>query len=414
MWRNTTKDPVRRRALLWRLAFAVLIAALILGAYFFGRSQSLAGLDPEDQDSVELYAEALNLVENDYVDQKAVDPDKQTYGAIKGMLDTLGDEGHTRFLTPEEAEDNSQNLSGKYVGIGVTLENKEGRAVVAAPIDGSPAAEAGIEPEDVLLSVNGEIVEGQEISKIAEQVRGPEGTEVELTVLRGEEEKSFTLKRAEVNLPVVSWAMVPGTDTADLRLTSFSSDSAGELRKAIDEARQAGAERFVLDLRNNPGGALDQAVEMAGFFLKPGSPVYLRQDASGDRKEVPVPNDAEPVDLPLTVLVNEGSASSSEILAGALRDNDRAELVGTQTFGTGTVLARKKLDDGSEILLGIAEWLTPDGDFIRESGIEPGVVVEMPEGESSLVPRTLEDLSQQEVRDRDSQLARALEVVRGE
>ncbi len=414
MWRNTTKDPVRRRALLWRLAFAVLIAALILGAYFFGRSQSLAGLDPEDQDSVELYAEALNLVENDYVDQKAVDPDKQTYGAIKGMLDTLGDEGHTRFLTPEEAEDNSQNLSGKYVGIGVTLENKEGRAVVAAPIDGSPAAEAGIEPEDVLLSVNGESVEGQEISRIAEQVRGPEGTEVELTMLRGEEEQSFTLERAEVNLPVVSWAMVPGTDTADLRLTSFSSDSAGELRKAIDEARQAGAERFVLDLRNNPGGALDQAVEMAGFFLKPGSPVYLRQDASGDRKEVPVPNDAEPVDLPLTVLVNEGSASSSEILAGALRDNGRAELVGTQTFGTGTVLARKKLDDGSEILLGIAEWLTPDGDFIRESGIEPGVVVEMPEGESSLVPRTLEDLSQQEVRDRDSQLARALEVVRGE
>ena len=414
MWRNTAKDPVRRRALLWRLALAVLVVGLILGAYLFGRSQSLAGLDPADQDSVELYAEALNLVENDYVDQEAVNSEEQTYGAIQGMLDTLGDEGHTRFLTPEEAEDNSQNLSGKYVGIGVTLENKEGRAVVAAPIDGSPAAEAGIEPEDVLLSVNGESVEGQEISRIAERVRGPEGTEVELTMLRGDEEQSFTLERAEVDLPVVSWAMVPGTDTADLRLTSFSSDSAGELRDAIDEARQAGAERFVLDLRNNPGGALDQAVEMAGFFLEPGSPVYLRQGASGDREEVTVPDDAEPVDLPLTVLVNEGSASSSEILAGALRDNGRAELVGTQTFGTGTVLARKKLDDGSEILLGIAEWLTPDGDFIRESGIEPGIVVEMPEGESSLVPRTLEDLSQQEVLDRDSQLARALEVVRGE
>ncbi|MDQ3862854.1 MAG: S41 family peptidase, partial [Actinomycetota bacterium] len=355
-----------------------------------------------------LYAQALDIVRDDYVDQGAVDPEKQTYAAIEGMLDSLGDEGHTRFLTPEEREQNREGLSGTYVGIGVQLEDKEDEVLVAAPIEGSPAEEAGVESGDVVVAVNGESVRGEDISEVVQKVKGPEGSRVRLTVLRDGEERVFDLERAEIQVPVVSWTLVPGTDVADVRLASFSNDSAKEVREAFEEARVAGARRFILDLRSNPGGRLDQAVEIAGDFLQPGSVVYIRKDASGEREEIKVEGGAEPIDAPLVVLVNGGSASSSEILAGALRDNDRATVIGETTFGTGTVLSEFTLKDGSAILLGVAEWLTPNGDFIRETGIVPDVKVALDEGDEPLTPSEIRDLPEEEILKSDAQLARAL------
>lgn len=394
------------------LALVFLVLAVALGAYLFGRSQSPASLSEADQESLRLYAEALDYVQDDYVDQEAVKPRQQTYAAIEGMLDSLGDEGHTRFLTPEERRQNRRGLSGTYVGVGIQLEGEDGSAVVKAPIEGSPAERAGVQTGDVIIAVDGNGVRNQEISEIAERVRGPEGTEVELTVLRDEEERDFTLERAEIESPVVSWSMIPDSDVAQVRLASFTNDSAGELEGAFEEARDAGAERFILDLRNNPGGRLDQAVKIAGQFLEPDSVVYLRKDASGDREEVRVSGGAEPTDAPMTVLVNNGSASSSEILAGALRDNDRAPVIGTTTFGTGTVLKEFALEDGSSILLGIAEWLTPDGDFIRNSGIDPEIEVEIGEDGEAVFPPDTDDLSQEQMLERDAQLRRAFEEVR--
>lgn len=392
------------------LALVAIILATAAAAYFYGRSESPAALGTEDQESLELYAEALNYVQNDYVDQEAVEPRQQTYAAIEGMLDSLGDEGHTRFLTPEEREQNRRGLSGTYVGVGVQLETKNDEAVVAAPIEGSPAEQAGVQSGDIIIAVNGNGVQGDEISKIAERVRGPEGTEVEITVLRDGEERGFTLERAEIQSPVASWNVIPGTDVAQVRLASFTNDSAEKLEEAFAEARDAGAERFILDLRNNPGGKLNQATDIAGQFLESGSVIYLREDASGERTEVEVSRGADPTEAPLAVLVNNGSASSSEIIAGALRDNERAPVIGTTTFGTGTVLKEFTLDDGSSILLGIAEWLTPDGDFIRDSGIDPGIEVEL-EGAEPLTPSEAEGLSRQEILERDPQLRRAFEEV---
>lgn len=398
------------------LLLAVLLAATALGSFYLGRSQSPASLGEEDRESLALYAEALDTVRDDYVDQEALDPEKQTYGAIEGMLDTLGDKGHTRFLTPEEREQNEEGLSGTYVGIGVQLEAERDEVVVATPIEDSPADRAGIRPGDVLVAVNGESVRGKDISEIVERVKGPEGTAVKLTVLRGEEERKFDLRRAEIRSPVVSWALIGDTDVAHVFLSSFSDDSARELREAFDEARAAGARRFVLDLRNNPGGRLDQAVEMAGYFLEPGSVVYLRKEASGGREEVKISETGGPglADAPLAVLVNKGSASSSEILAGALRDNDRATVIGETTFGTGTVLSEFVLKDGSSILLGVAEWLTPGGDFIRETGIEPDVKVKLEEGTEPLSPQDARDLSREEALARDAQLRRAFENLQGQ
>lgn len=393
------------------LALTLVILLTAVGAFFAGRSQSPANLSERDRESLELYAEALDVVRDDYVDQESVDSVRQTYGAIEGMLDSLGDEGHTRFLTPKERERNRQGLSGTYVGIGIQLEGKGDSVVVSSPIESSPAEEAGIETGDVVVAVDGRDVRGEDLSKIAESIRGPEGTRVELTVLRDGEEREFSLERAKIEAPVASWSIIPGTSVAHVRLASFTNDSAEKLEKALDKARGAGAERFILDLRNNPGGKLDQAVEMAGLFLEPGSVVYVRENASGERKEVRVEGDANPIEAPMAVLVNGGTASSAEILAGALRDNDRAAVIGTTTFGTGTVLSEFVLDDGSSILLGIAEWLTPDGDFIRESGIEPAIKVKAGEGDELLSPGEAKGLSKAEILEKDAQLRRALEEV---
>ena len=412
MWKSTATGGDRRRTVTWVLLVVVLVLATALGAYAYGRSQSPAALEERDQKSLALYAEALDTVRDDYVDQEAIDPEKLTYGAIEGMLDTLGDEGHTRFLTPEEREQNREGLSGTYEGIGIEVEPRDDKVVVVAPIEGTPADRAGIRAGDVVTAVNGKRARGEEMSEIIEEIKGPEGTDVTLTILRDEEERVFDLERAQIESPVASWTLIPESDVAHVRLASFSDDSAEKLAQAFEEARAAGARSFILDLRNNAGGRLDQAVEMAGDFLEPGSVVYLREDASGGREEIEVEGGAELTDAPMAVLVNEGTASSSEILAGALRDNDRATVIGETTFGTGTVLSEFVLEDGSAILLGVAEWLTPDGDFIRQIGITPDVEVALSKGTEPLTPGEARDLSKEEILERDAQLARAFENLR--
>jgi carboxyl-terminal processing protease len=414
VWKDTKTRGDRRNAVARALALVVVLLATALGAYMVGRSQSPATLNEKDQESLALYAEALDTVRKNYVDQKNIDPKKETYGAIEGMLETLGDDGHTRFLTPEEREQNDRSLSGTYVGIGVQLEEKNGEVVVAAPIDGSPAEEAGIGSADVLLAVDGESVRGDEVSEVVKKVKGPEGTRVELTVRHEGERRTYDLQRAEINSPVASWALIPGTNVALVLLSSFSDDSAQELQNAFEKAKAAGAKRFILDLRNNPGGRLDQAVEMTGYFLEPESVVYIRKDASGGREEIKVEGEPESTDAPLAVLVDGGSASSSEILAGALRDNDRAPVIGETTFGTGTVLSEFVLRDGSSILLGVAEWLTPDGDFIRDTGITPDVRVPLEEGTEPLTPDDARDLSRQEILEKDTQLRTAYAKLQGQ
>jgi carboxyl-terminal processing protease len=409
VWKTTQTRRDLRNAVARVLFLVVVLLATALGAYMVGRWQSPATLDEKDRKSLALYAEALDTVRKNYVDQKDIDPKKETYRAIEGMLETLGDGGHTRFLTPAERKQNDQSLSGTYVGIGVQLETKNGEVVVAAPIDGSPAEKAGISSDDVLVAVDGKSVRGDEVSEVVEKVKGPEGTRVELTVRHDGQKRTYNLQRAEIDSPVASWALIPGTRVAIVLLSSFSDDSAQELENAFEEAKAAGARRFILDLRNNPGGRLDQAVEMAGYFLEPESIVYIRKDASGEREEITVEGDPESTEAPLAVVVDGGSASSAEILAGALRDNDRAPVIGETTFGTGTVLSEFVLRDGSSILLGVAEWLTPNGDFIRNTGITPDVKVSLSKGTEPLTPDDASDLSREEILEKDAQLRTAYE-----
>jgi carboxyl-terminal processing protease len=415
MWRESVTKKVDRRVMIVRvMALVLVMLVLMLAAYLYGLSRSPAGISEEDRESVTLFVEALRAVQGNYVDQEAVDPEEQTYGAIEGMIDSLGDEGHTRFLTPEEAEKSREAVSSTYVGIGVRLEEKDDEIVVKTAMDGSPAEKTGIQSGDVLVAVDGESVTGEDFEEIGQKIRGTEGTYVDLTVLRDEEEREFIVERAELEVPVSSWSMIPGTDVAHLRLSSFSENSAEKLEGTIAEARSAGVERFVLDLRDNPGGLVEQAEEVSGLFLPTESGVYIRKDADGSEEETSVPEDNDPLDALLVVLVNEGSSSSAEIVAGALRDNDRAEVVGETTFGTGTVLSEYPLSDGSAILLGVAEWLTPNGDSIRGSGIEPDVEVELEEGQEPNTPNETEGLTREEIFEKDAQLERAFEILRQE
>ncbi len=402
----------------------VLFAVALVFAYLVGRAQSPAAIEvapKEDREALVLYAEALRTVREEYVDHGATDPERITRGAVEGMLDTLGDDGHTRFLTAEEMEETREGLGGEYVGVGVQLEEQDdGEVSVLSPLAGSPAERAGVRPGDVVVGIGDWNARGAGVEEVVARIKGPEGTEVVLLVERENSgtsrERSFDLSRETIDAPAASWAPVgPDGETAMVSLSSFTEDAAAELRSAFGEAEREGATSYVLDLRGNPGGELEEAVAAAALFLDGGQTVYVREDAGGERERIeaadPTPfsgGDEAPVSAPLVVLVDGGSASSSEILAGALKDNGRAHVVGQRTAGTGTVLAEFPLEDGSSMLLGVAEWLTPGGDSIRDTGITPDVEAALREGQLPLLPEQARGLGVEEISEADAQLAAAV------
>lgn len=361
----------------------------------------------------DIFWQAWNIVHRDFVDQDALDMTELTYGAIRGMIAALGDEGHTSFLTPEEVVRHRSDSSGEYTGIGASIGVEDGLPVIVAPFDGSPAEEAGIEAGDIIIEVDDEDVTAWPLNDVVEHIRGEAGTQVELTVLRPDEGTSMeiAITRGEIDAPTATWAMVPGTQVALIRLSQFSADATDELTAAIAEARVAGATSLIMDVRNNPGGLLQQAVQVTSQFLKGGN-VMQQEDAAGKRQVFPAKRGGVATDIPMVVLVNRGSASSSEIFAGAMQDHERATLVGETTFGTGTVLEPFPLSDGSALMLGTSQWLTADGRLIRKQGIEPDVLVEIPMGTKWLSPSVIEDLTVEELLEsEDAQVLKALELL---
>lgn len=363
-----------------------------------------------------VFWEAWELARARYVDPAAVDPGEMTTGAVNGMLDTLGDRGHTRFLSADEAQQWDEALRGSFEGIGAYIDVRNGRTMIVAPMEGSPAEQAGLRAGDVILAVNGESTSGWTVDELRTKVRGPSGTTVTMRVLHSGETTpvELTITRAQVVVPSVSWRMLPD-DVALVRLSSFDDDAGKELREALSAARQAGARALILDLRNNPGGLLEQAVMVASQFLPQGTTILIEENRDGEREITTARNGGVALDLPLVVLINENSASSAEIVAGALQAADRARLIGETTFGTGTVLTPYRLSDGSRLLLGTQQWLTPDGRMIRGQGIEPDELVILSEEIAPLAPAEAAALSADALRDSaDSQLVRALDVVMAE
>ncbi len=389
-------------------------AALLLWQMFTACTPS-GKIPASAKSDFELMAEAWNTIEAHYVDRTAVQPTAMTYGAINGMVDALGDIDHSTFLTPEEIKREEEFTKGHYKGIGIEIKMKDGHVTIVAPLDNSPAQKAGVRAGEIILAVDGKNVAGLSLLQVVKLVSGPVGTNVRLLLLDPQTSltREATLTRADITAENVTWIRLPGTRIDHLRISAFSEKVTQSLIIALKAIEREKSQGIVLDLRNNPGGVLDDAVSTASQFLQGGN-VLLEKDAKGQLRDIPVEKGGAARHIPMVCLVNGGTASASEIVAGALKDHQRARLVGTKTFGTGTVLQKFPLSDGSALLLAIREWLTPDGETIWHKGITPDLVVPLPAGVSPLTPLEERGMTAQQLQQsKDRQLLDAMGLLTG-
>ena len=358
----------------FRVAFVSLIltCALVTGGY---QLQRMAGATEDDTyRQLRLFSQVLDLVERNYV--KKVDSKKLIYGAIDGMLRSL--DPHSSFLKPEDYKELQIETKGSFTGIGIEIAIKDGILTVVSPIEGTPAYRAGLKANDKIIKIDGKSTKNMDLTQAVKLLRGPKGTKVTISIYREgwSQLKDITIVRDVIPLKSVRWRMLePGYGY--VRISSFQNHTARDLEKGLEamEKQGGGLKGLVLDLRNNPGGLLDQAVKVADEFIDKGLIVYTdgrRKDQVMRFKATP---NRHPHPYPMVVLVNGGSASASEIVAGALQDHHRAIIMGTQTFGKGSVQTIIPIDDNAAVRLTTALYYTPSGRSIQAKGITPDIVV---------------------------------------
>jgi carboxyl-terminal processing protease len=409
----------RRFFSLWQLSVILISVGVGLVGGILLDHPGLVAFAPSSTGATEtapnwrLLAEVWHTIQRFYVDRSAVQPRHLTYGAINGMVEALGDTGHSSFLTPEMVDLMRSMTEGQFEGIGAEVQMKDKHVVIVAPLDNSPAQRAGLRPGDIILQVNQESVTRLSLEQVVQRIRGPRGTTVTLTLFdpNTEQTRDVTVVRTRVAVHNVTWQRLPGTIVVHVRIAGFSQGVTNDLRQALTALEQQGLTHIVLDLRNNPGGLLNEAVATASQFLSSGT-VLLVRDAHGTTTPVPVQKHGVAPGLPLVVLINQGTASAAEIVAGALQDAHRAVLVGETTFGTGTVLKPFPLSDGSALMLAIEEWLTPNGRVIWHQGIAPDVVVALTPPATLLSPDTERTLTAAQLQaSDDKQLLHAVDLV---
>jgi len=348
-----------------------------------------------DEEALQVLSEVWGLIDAEFYGDLPT-PDERIYGAIRGMLATLDDQ-YTSFLEPSIAEIERTDASGAFEGIGALVNvGEDGILEIVRPFQGSPAEEAGLLPGDKVLAVDGQSIVGYGIWEAITLIRGPEGSEVVLTIQREEGEPfAATVLRARIDIPIVESEMLEA-DIGYVSLFEFTSQATSQLEQMIEELLDQGATALIFDLRGNPGGFLDQAVQVSDLFLDEGV-VLIERISDGQEREFTSRDQGLAQDIPLVVLVNGGSASASEIVAGAIQDRGRGVLIGETTFGKGSVQLPHTLSDGSELRVTIARWFTPNDRAIHGEGLAPDIEVLL----------TLEDLEAE----RDPQLERAIEYL---
>lgn len=382
-----------------------IIGLLILVGLSFGsgfglaRFTTAAPLAPriESPDYFKVFWEAWGITQQNFVDPKALDPLRMTRGAIKGMLDSLGDP-HTGYVDPQLYKFEQSDLEGAFDGIGAQVGIQNRRLTVIAPMEGSPAEKAGIRPGDLILQIDGKDTTGMSVAEAVSKIRGQRGTKVKLSLLHEGDKRPTEVEivRDQIKLPSTSRKILPG-NIGYVRLAFFSEKVKDELKPVLESLVKGQVDGLVLDLRNNPGGLLDETISVASQFIKQGVVAY-QVDKDGKKTEYPVRPGGIATDIPMVVLVNKGSASASEILAGAIQDSGRAVVIGEETFGKGSVNRFHELSDGSALYVTFARWLTPKGRLIEGKGLLPDIEV----------PLTEEDRQA----GRDPQLDRALEYLK--
>ena len=351
----------------WIVRFFLLALLLVaLGA------AAVFAADENKFDSLKRFSQVLDLVERHYVRET---PRKELLnGAIKGMLQGL--DPHSTFMTPEEYKEMQETTTGEFSGIGIEISLENGQITVVSPIEDTPAFRAGLQPGDIVLSINGQPTQELTLQEVVSRIRGPKGTEVELSILHSDSKSPLTVRIVRDAIPLIS---VKSKVLEDgyywMRITRFSERTTQELQDALKAAKKQNLKGIVLDLRNNPGGLVDQAVGVSDTFLHQGTIVSIRGRDSSSVREYQAKDQKTDVDVPMVVLVNAGSASAAEIVAGALRDQKRALLLGERTFGKGSVQNIIPLADGSGLKLTVALYYTPNGSSIQAEGIVPDMEI---------------------------------------
>lgn len=322
-----------------------------------------------------------------YYNKAKLIPEKMYNGAISGMVQALGDP-YTVFLTPDQNKETKQELSGTFEGIGAQLGIKDKKIVVIAPLSDSPAEKAGLKTGDWIISINGEDTGPLSLPEAVSKIRGPKNTKVKLTILHENDIKPVDVEINRDNILIKSVELSYKNDIAILKLSQFGDNSNAEWDKAVTDivAKGSSVKGVVLDLRNNPGGYLNGSVYIASEFIKSGL-VVIQDSGNGDRQNYDVDRRGRLTDKPLVVLVNKGSASASEIVAGALQDYSRAKLVGVNSFGKGTIQDAQDLDNGAGLHITVAKWLTPKKRWINDTGLTVDINVPMDEKNPTVDPQ---------------------------
>ncbi len=346
-----------------------------------------------DSDAFTVLEETYDVIRGSYVRSGDITDEQLIYGAATGMVDALGDTGHSRFLSPEDTQRFLDSTNGELVGIGVNIDSSALPLRVIMPIQDSPALEAGIQAGDEIIGIDGtDLRNMDDIQGALTLLRGGEGTTVTLTIERaGEPAFDVTITRARIVTQPVSWAMLPG-DVLWVRIDQFSAGTTDALATALREGKSRGATGLLLDLRANPGGLVSEAKGVAQQLQPGGNVLYQEENAAGAIKQILVPEgEGEWQDLPIVVLIDGDSASAAEITASSLEENGRATLVGETTRGTGTVLIPTQLSDGSMVLIGTELWLTANGEVIWHQGVDPSVEVELENTSDAELPYMFPD-----------------------
>ena len=348
-----------------------------------------------------------NDVRTSYLNRNYTDQE-EAYEAVREMLGQL-DDPYTRFMDPQEFQNMQIDTSGELTGVGIQISQEEetNEIVVVAPIEDTPAAEAGLLTGDIIKSIDGTSTEGMDLSDAVELIRGPVNTEVEISIDREGKPLSFNLARARIEVHPIKYSVEnsPEGTIGYIRLTQFSANAAAEMREAIQDLEVKNVTGYVLDLRSNPGGLLFSSIDIAQMWIDEGT-IVSTVDRQGISDEE-IANNQALTDKPLVVLVDGGSASASEILSGALQDDDRAVLVGSQTFGKGLVQSVRGLADGSGVAVTIAKYLTPSGRDINKLGIEPDFVIELSDEQREELAKNRDKIGTLE----DPQYSKAIEVL---
>jgi carboxyl-terminal processing protease len=343
-----------------------------------------------------LYWEVWDNLKTNYVDKNKIKDQDLFYGSLKGLAQSTGDP-YTVFMNPQEAKEFTDDLAGTFEGIGAEVGMRNDITTVIAPLDGMPAQKAGIRSGDKIYAVDGKTTIGLTVDEVVKKIRGPKDTKVVLTIIRGKEKpKDLTIIRSVIIVKSVKTEL-RSDGIFVIRVSNFNDDTASLFNEAVNTALLKSPKGIILDLRNNPGGYLETAVDMASEWVEAG-PIVAEQFNNNRRNEYPANGRARLKNFPTIVLINGGSASASEILAGALRDYKKATIVGETTYGKGSVQSLRDLSGGAALKITVAKWLTPAGDYINEKGLDPNIEVKM----------TADDLD----KNLDPQFNKALELLK--